>query len=118
MDVNRKHHLFIKRRFPSHLRRTSDIFYSFSTSAWVGLVMISALHYWPGHSKQRLIGTDCRSDALHVNGHLALWRGHFASHDTVGHHPLAAHERRLNEERSRRNGAKSAQWDALRRLCM
>jgi len=47
MNLNRRIHVFIKRRLPRHLRRTRNIFFiSFTTCAFVGLLGISAWLYW------------------------------------------------------------------------
>lgn len=47
MSLNRRIHVFIKRRLPRHLRRTRNIFFiSFTSCAFVGLLCISAWMYW------------------------------------------------------------------------
>jgi signal transduction histidine kinase/ActR/RegA family two-component response regulator len=49
MNANRRIHIFIKRRLPSHLRRTRNIFFvSFTVCALLGLLSISAWLYWMG----------------------------------------------------------------------
>ena len=52
MNVNRRIHIFIKRRLPPHLRRTRNIFFvSFSVSALVGLLSIAAWMHWMGNTR-------------------------------------------------------------------
>jgi signal transduction histidine kinase/ActR/RegA family two-component response regulator len=52
MRVNRRIHIFIKRRLPSHLRRTRNIFFvSFTTCALVGLLCIAPWLYWMGSTQ-------------------------------------------------------------------
>ena len=50
MNVNRRIHILIKRRLPSHLRATPNIFFfSFSVSALMGIVPISIWFFWMGN---------------------------------------------------------------------
>ena len=47
MNANRRIHIFIKRRLPSHLRRTRNIFFvSFTVCALVGLLTIAGWLHW------------------------------------------------------------------------
>lgn len=47
MNANRRIHIFIKRRLPSHLRRTRNIFFvSFTVCALMGLLAIAAWLHW------------------------------------------------------------------------
>lgn len=49
MKINRRIHIFIKRRLPPHLRRTRNIFFvSFTVCALVGLMCIAPWLYWMG----------------------------------------------------------------------
>jgi signal transduction histidine kinase/ActR/RegA family two-component response regulator len=50
MQVNRRTHIFIKRRLPSHLRSMRDVFFaSFTVSALIGLFSIAFWLYWMGN---------------------------------------------------------------------
>ena len=51
MNVNRRVHTYIKRRLPSHLRATQNIFFfMFSTSALLGIIPISIWFFWVNHT--------------------------------------------------------------------
>ena len=72
MNANRRIHIFIKRRLPTHLRRTRNIFFiSFSISALTGLLCIAAWLYWMGNTlsaHSALIGAGM------VAVSMAVWR--------------------------------------------
>jgi signal transduction histidine kinase/ActR/RegA family two-component response regulator len=72
MRINRRIHIFIKRRLPPHLRRTRNIFFvSFTVCALVGLLCIAPWLYWMGN-------TSSAHSALIASGFVALsmciWR--------------------------------------------
>lgn len=72
MNANRRLHLFIKRRLPSHLRRTRSIFFvSFTTCALVGLLAISAWLYCLGNDQN---GASALIAALLVAISICIWR--------------------------------------------
>lgn len=59
MNLNRRIHVFIKRRLPRHLRRTRNIFFiSFTTCAFVGLLCIAAWLYWMEKNDHMPMGQD------------------------------------------------------------
>ncbi|WP_310627553.1 ATP-binding protein [Limnohabitans sp.] len=72
MNVNRRIHILIKRRLPSHLRATPNIFFfSFSVSALMGIVPISIWFFWMGNHAgafSTLLATGLIATAL------VLWR--------------------------------------------
>ena len=72
MNVNRRIHILIKRRLPSHLRATPNIFFfSFSVSALMGIVPISIWFFWMGNhagALSTLLATGLIATAL------VLWR--------------------------------------------
>lgn len=72
MKVNRRIHIFIKRRLPSHLRRTRNIFFvSFTTCALVGLLAIAAWLHWLGNERS---ATSALIAAAMVAVSMFVWR--------------------------------------------
>lgn len=72
MKVNRRIHIFIKRRLPSHLRRTRNIFFvSFTTCALVGLLAISAWLHYLGNDQS---ATSALIAAIMVAISIGIWR--------------------------------------------
>jgi len=72
MNVNRRIHILVKRRLPSHLRATPNIFFfSFSVSALLGIIPISLWFFWVGNHIGAL-STLLASCLIAVG--LGLWR--------------------------------------------
>lgn len=72
MNLNRRIHVFIKRRLPRHLRRTRNIFFvSFTTCAFVGLLCISA---WLSWMDQHVSATSALLTAGVVALSVLVWR--------------------------------------------
>lgn len=72
MNVNQRIHILIKRRLPSHLRATPNIFFfSFSAFALMGIIPISIWFFWVGN----IIGASSTVLATGlIAASMALWR--------------------------------------------
>ena len=72
MNVNRRIHVLIKRRLPSHLRATQNIFFfMFSASALLGIIPISIWFFWVNNTIgawSTLLATGL------IAASMALWR--------------------------------------------